>query len=458
MAIREVGRAGEGADWTPQDLRQVLSLGLFRAQHDTQLLNETIRRLSVQDMTKVLVAHKVAAHAGVVLRSMDGALDESTKSNQLLVELESIAKTEEHRLNQIRMIKDLVIEAADQLDIRVLLMKGIAVLDWYPESAKRRVGDLDLWLPSHPDAWRLAAALRDLGCKYSDDELPWIKLSTSLGTSYGQIPLYYTDGATYIDIHAGPYSVRHCGQFELTRSGSLPNGSPLSDEDNLCAVVANAAGDWFVDVKTINDIVVATDREVDFDYVCASLDSANLLPFLSNIFRHAYFLCDEPARDSINRLRKHLPSAVRRERLPPLANPSRHAAKRRRRLVVAEHAYRVGRRRSGMHGVRLAVSAYLAYGRPSRVRYERRLGIRRLHRRRLPLLNEWTCVRLKDFPLEEERLAALRLKSKIFQLASGPSLLTTPTSDYIVLDNGDIFLPTVKFVVNHSQIAAATNA
>ncbi|NKE60683.1 hypothetical protein FXN61_29395 [Lentzea sp. PSKA42] len=97
-----------------------------------------------------------------------------------------------------------------------------------------------------------------------------------------------TRDAISVDVHAGPYSVRHCGRMPLHALTCADGRKSEADEfpaidvtDNLTCVLSNAAGDCFVDAKSINDIYLALAMDVDVRRLHATLDEAALLPFFA---------------------------------------------------------------------------------------------------------------------------------------------------------------------------------
>jgi hypothetical protein len=261
-----------------------------------------------------------------------------------------------------------------------------------------------------------------------------------------------------VDLHAGPYSVRHCGLMPLRHGPSDPRGAAIALEDDVCAVVANAAGDCFVTAKTVNDLVLALDRDIDVPRVHRTLDAAALLPFLATCLDVVAAVSD---LGELRRRWTDLRPEVAAEPAPPLAQPDRQL----RTEVTVRHARAVATRmfptdRTVVSGIEAGARA--AYGRehPLRLATPRRPGD-------LPELNNWTCVRLVPTSLARERFGAVP-DGTDGPGAAGPGLdagVAVSLSETIGVERtpagtliraaDDRFLPTVDFALNPDLVRLA---
>ncbi|NRQ37365.1 hypothetical protein HII36_36845 [Nonomuraea sp. NN258] len=339
----------------------------------------------MDEIAWLLLRHKVTH---IALARIRQAVAEDGQDAPRLRELDrEITRLTSRREEQFGTAGDVLaaLRAAEP-ELPVQLMKGLAARKWYPAGLRRDVGDADLWVAEIDHGWRLAAALRGLGYTYESAELPWIK-GDPHGRLFGQIRMLGPDGGSVsVDLHIGPYSVRYCGMLGFHRSGDLPPWSELVWEDNLCAVIVNAAGDCFIDAKTVNDLVVSLDQPLDFSYVAERIAEAELSGFLAALLDVVAAECSLGDEQSA-RLR-----ALRGEQAAEPLGLAWAPEAAKRVDLVAEHADRAALRLTGDREQAAAISAAAraAYsaGKPYRLVRDRP------GRGRLPELNPWTCVRL----------------------------------------------------------------
>lgn len=349
--------------------------------------------------------------------------------------------------------------AARELGIDVFGIKGLAAREHYADQAVREIGDWDVYVRSEQSAWALAGWLRNHDFDYDEQELPWFKRELESGRLYGQVRLGRTvhDVKVFIDIHYGGYSVRHCGLLEVRVSPMEPGWHMLDQPQNLVMGVANAAGDQFITVKDINDLMLALDDpSLDWEAVRSGIASVGLQGFFNAMLSR------------VREIGELSPEATRRaeavafegdsEPLPPIWAPDG----RQRERVTVRHAYAQGRRHSLSQGVVAGVTAAKYYGADLSLQV-----VRRRRRATLPKARPWTCVRLVPTPL------ATRLSG------SGPAPSSLADSSAVVLDKtnvsasgavrcvqtpagdlveaaGELFLPTVYY--NISETLARTAA
>jgi hypothetical protein len=332
-------------------------------------------------------------------------------------------------------------------DVVMAGMKGVAAVRWYSSPRQRDVSDVDIWVPDAEHATRLQRRLSaELGYLICPDELPWFKLGPR--GAYGVMMLHpSTENGVHIDVHFGDYSVAHCASFPV-RPGLDGDGlAMLATEDNICCGIANAAGDHFVDLKSLNDLALSLRRDdVDWARVRATLHGVGLLGFLGVMidWMPDIFEIDDVAREGIQALGR-LP----RQDGPPSVAP---VARKRCRATV-RHALGIGRRVSMPHAVRLAWTAYRYYRRPLTLRVTGGPWLRPF--RVQP--TQWTCTRLiPQSTVEQWNPGPVpRSWQRTAMVAEGIELVRTRHGDLIRL-GGEVYLPTVYYRVRprHAAMAA----
>jgi Uncharacterised nucleotidyltransferase len=425
----------------------VLSLGLLRPAADPAAdpaaAVAALGALGPAAAARLLVRHKVgglarAAAAGLVA---DAAVAGADAANLRALDHE-IGTLREPFERGVGTAGELLGALRDRLPAApVRLMKGLAAREWYPGDRRRDVGDADLWVPDAGTGWQVAGALRELGYDYETAELPWLKRDLD-GTLFGQVKMLDPAGRSIaVDIHIGPYSVRYCGLVRFARSAAGEPWTPLSREDNLCAVVGNAAGDCFIDAKTVNDILACLAGPVDLAYVARTLEAAGLAPFLAAVVEVATSACTLTGaeRSALATLR----GCASPEPLGLAAEPDPRLRVRLVQAHTADAAWRL----TGDPELadRIAAQARAAYEAAKRYR------LVRVDRDRsfLPELNPWTCLRLAPQRVLRELFGQdMSLRFPVTArapLAAGLELLTGPTGE-LVRFGGDVFVPTLDYV------------
>ncbi|HEY7484457.1 MAG TPA: nucleotidyltransferase family protein [Streptosporangiaceae bacterium] len=376
---------------------------------------------------------------------------------------ESIAAARK-RTVAITAVLGVLADVGASVGVSVAGMKGVAARMWYPDPELRDVTDVDAWVADAEESVQVQQRLRaGYGYRFASFELPWFKKDDS-SRLYGVLMLEPTrDDLTYVDVHFGAYSVRHCASFVPSRPRHV-QGSPiplLEDEDNLCCTVANAAGDHFVDMKTLNDLYLCLAKP-DFDWarVRRTLGSVGLLGSLDVMLGRLteLYAIDESVRAGLDAV--YVAGALPREPAPHLEKK----VWRRRTAVTVRHAYGIGRRASLPSAVKMAASAYRYYRRPLRPALA---GAGRGGRPFRLEVNPWTCVRLLPTDmvgrlLEEDGAgnAAEEVTGKAaetvpaYDLAPGITVIPTAAGDLVTL-SGEPFLPTVMYRIEPGHARAA---
>lgn len=423
----------------PSPLAGALSLGaIFPVLPPERGLEMMADDLDVAAAT--LTRHKVLQLAAVRLGTLGeaGAL--------LLTRIEPAAAAARHRAQAAQEIVRLLPGVAGA-DVILAGMKGVAAVHWYSGPGQRDVTDVDVWVPDAEHAARLNRRLSaELGYQIFPDELPWFKLGPR--GAYGVMMLIPpTPEGVAIDVHFGDYSVGHCASFPV-RPGPDGDGlAMLSVEDNICCGIANAAGDHFIDLKSLNDLaLLLRSGDVDWARVRATLNEVALLGFLGAMIDRmsGIFEIDDVARKAIQTLgrlpRQHGP--------PPAATAARN-----RCWATIRHALRIGRRVSVPRAARLAWTAYRYYRRPLTLRVSGGPVFRPFRVRP----TQWTCTRLVPQSTVAEwnpgPVPPPRQSTGI--LAEGIELVRTRRGDVIRL-GGEVYLPTVYYRIHprHAAMAA----
>lgn len=341
--------------------------------------------------------------------------------------------------------------AAD-LGLEVFAFKGLGARVTYPDPAIRDLNDLDLFVRTRSDASRLGNYLHnDLGYSYNEKELPWIKYDPDSGLIYGQFNLVAPEGSgnLNIDIHFGDYSVRHCGRLGLASALSQngPGLHVMAPEENLACSINNAAGDYFITAKDINDLIMALSLpSFDTARFARLIAGARLGPFFGYmvaLLRGVSVLTSGQEA----RLRQLPASGRTLEPRPPLGEPDW----RRRCLGTTVHAFAVSTTLGLPRALRVAANGYAYYRRPLSLRPHPAMGDKEL------AFNPWTCIRL--VPLDLARTitgsSAARARDgspaavtgrRAFDADPGIELVQTRAGAFLVVE-GEAFLPTVSYRV-----------
>lgn len=155
---------------------------------------------------------------------------------------------------------------AAEMGLAVAGIKGLATRGLYADSSTRDVGDLDVMVSDVDEAWRLAGWLRTRGYDWYAEELPWLKRDAATGRVYGQVAVrkYVGPVPLRVDVHFAGYSVRHCRLAPCTVSGAgLHLWEPA---ENLPLLLGNAAGDYVIRLKDINDVTLMLEAEPRLDW------------------------------------------------------------------------------------------------------------------------------------------------------------------------------------------------
>ncbi|GGS49128.1 hypothetical protein GCM10010221_55230 [Streptomyces parvus] len=436
---------------------RLLSFGILQPRHGTPELLDALRQVGSREAADLLFRHKISSMSRATAESL--ALTAAPEDRELFTEfaerLAERASVMASRWSSSAEVGRLVTRFAEEEGVSWWTMKGFSFRPLYPEGCRRDVGDLDVLVTTMDDAWKLARRLREDSYIYLDIELPWFKRDVTTGELYGQIRLTTPNrDRLSIDIHAGPYSVRHCAVMPLRRTweGHGTPGGPLAFEDDVCAVVANAAGDCFVTAKMVNDLLLCLERDLDIAYVHATLDHAGLLPFLATCLGRVRDWCEVTPAQSEQIAR--LTPALSPEPVPPVTGADGDV----RCEVTVAHARGIAGRLFPQDAGRVesvAASALDAYGTDHPLRLVREDEVQ-------PLvwddLNNWTCVRLVPQELAVARLVGGEPKPQA-RVEPGRALSEQVTvvgtgSGTLVHAIGDTFVPTVDFALPDTLVAA----
>jgi Uncharacterised nucleotidyltransferase len=436
------------------DLLAVLSLGSLAPAMDGAQADVRIAAVPPAQTATWLVRHKVV---GRCAQRLPSALREALEPH--------VARRE--KLNRyLEQQIDVVRHAAEEADVRCFLIKGMAARPLYERPEDRDTGDIDVWVPTADEACALAAPLMEAGFDIDPQELPWLK-ATLDGRLYGQMLLRAqvdADMSISVDIHFGGYSVRHCGLLSLDPKGAGPGLHRLDPEQNLPILVANAAGDFFIPLKDLNDLYLYLDpdiADVDWSRVRQQLSSVGLEAFFDAMLDRVarWYSLDEHRRRQVANLR----FGSRHEPPPSPFEPQWY----RRWGVTTVHAARLGLRQSVRAGWRNATTAARYYVRHLRLDLDRsRWTYHRTPRLRRDL-NPWTCIRLVPAAIATGLLPDSRQAGRgeqrhartadPYQVLPGTTcvrVLELADGDLVAM-NGRMYVPTVWYRLPESLVRSA---
>jgi hypothetical protein len=275
-----------------------------------------------------------------------------------------------------------------ELEIPVWLIKGSASRSLYADPESREMGDVDIMVRSASEAFQLAGRLVATGYGFASGELPWMKV-TAGSVPFGGLNLRHRSPESWpnIDIHYGGYPVMH-GAVLPPPNGNSPGVTLPDAAENLAYLVANAANDYAITAKDLNDITLAlSDETTDWQRLLGRLQASDIDSFFGVLLDRINLVSRLPPQGH-TRL-----GVLRRQcrRLPvwPATELSWKDHWRRRWLAHVEHAFRHARRRSLVHALRVAWSAARFHWTP--VGTEVVAGKRRA-RPRLRKMNQWTVT------------------------------------------------------------------
>jgi hypothetical protein len=430
----------------------VLSLGCLRPRAEPAAALAGLRGWDPEEATRIFIRHKIRQ---AVLPQLEAQPELAEHAAALRVHTERTREVIARRGEAEALIDS----HARALGAPVERIKGLALIDLYPEGTFRDINDLDIYVRDVEVAWRLAEALLADGYVYRRDELPWIKGREHGQRLYGQIQVQRQMSLTLssIDIHFGCYSVRHASHLDIP-VGAEPGLGSVDQTVNTPLLIANTAGDHFVTVKDVNDIVLLlADETIDWDEVQRQLHAAGLGGFFNVVLDKVDELCDlrEGERQKLGSLRMSAPAEA--------APPWESAEWGQRWRATTVHALRAGLRRSPVEGLRLAAGAARYYRRPLKLHSGRVLRPPRLDRERLRSDRCWRLVPA-DMAVELAPASAGGGASgggassdpppATAEFAGPLRRVRTADGDLIVRD-GEVFVPTVMYSVPPALVARA---
>jgi hypothetical protein len=362
----------------------------------------------------------------------------------------------------IESARPMVQAIAAEHTIPLAWIKGVPMKALYEVAKFRDLGDLDVLTNTIDNAWTLASHLRERGFGWSNNELPWIKRDVSTGELYGQFAVWkWINGlglAVRVDIHFGGYSVRHCAHMDVP----VPPGvTSLDVLRNVPLIVANAAGDFAIRLKDLNDLAVMLLKFPRLDQwrdVLEILGSVDLYGFWNRmlIALETNVELDKAAQELAHLL--YRPNVEEEHALVGRANLAERA------LATVAHARRVG---GQVFGDRYAASAYQYYVTPA----ERTFSIRCKHESIASLIDTLandTCVQLMSAALIRERFPSADAWQEGSQMdtsaqhaanVDGSSLLRTWSDGQhtYIHDRRDIYACTIAGDLCLTQLSSAEN-
>ncbi|MFL6129581.1 MAG: nucleotidyltransferase family protein [Mycobacteriales bacterium] len=331
-----------------------------------------------------------------------------------------------------------------QLGLAVAGIKGLATRGLYRDGSIRDVGDLDVLVDDVDEAWRLAGWLRSRGYDWYPEELPWLKRDAATGLVYGQVAVrrYVGPVPLRVDVHFAGYSVRHCRLAPCPLSGTgLHLWEPA---ENLPLLLGNAAGDYVIRLKDINDITLMLEAEprLAWEPALGRVRAVGLDRFWNAVL-------DQVLRTSeLSGRARALAGELRFPGVRPERVPLGEKDWSRRCRATAVDAFRSG---SGpVRKVRRACGAWRYYRRPLQLRVTDRCRHGRADAGLLEHLRNDVCVRLVPTRMVRERsgtAAAVRLEPGSGSLVPGTRTLRQRVLDghSYALIGGETFATTVFY-------------
>jgi hypothetical protein len=358
-----------------------------------------------------------------------------TRAESLHDGLRSQVSSMKQRLSVLERARLLCRQWAAEQEVRLGEIKGLAVSAMY-ESASRDMNDIDVMVRTVDEAWSLTAYLRRAGYGYYPYELPWLKRWQG-DWLYGQVTMSAVDSGeeVRIDIHFGGYCVRHCGLLVPSVSGSAGGATPNTADALI--LLANNAHDACVRQKDLNDFYLLTLKSgpsVDWHEFRTHAEQTGIGPYWRSLRRAL-----EESMDLTGEQRSALAASADIEGKDEGTLPFGRYEWKHRRAIIVRHSYLLGRPNS-IASWRNAITAFLQYRRPRRVRAVRIFGsaggcVRKLSPGR--------CVRLvPQHGTETESGGDLTAQRPI----PGTTLLRVRRirlRTYVESDFGDRFSPTV---------------
>lgn len=332
-------------------------------------------------------------------------------------------------------------------------IKGYSTVGLYARPEHRDIGDIDLLVDDVDDAWNLAGRLREQGYDWCEYELPWLKRDGRSGQIYGQVQVWKHVGEipVRVDVHFGGYSIRHCrlAPHRLGQKGL----HTLDAMSNLPFLLGNAAGDFLIKLKDVNDIVLMLEADPKLDWR-QSMDEIRAHGLAA--FWNA--LLDEVTRTShLSARAQAVAEELRVDGVKPERVPFGRPEWRARCRATVADSYRAGRRERGFAaGVSLAWSAYRYYRRPLKLAVQARCAHGRKDLSLVDRMRNDVCVRLVPTRLIRERSAGSPRDTPAAaaqHAVPGTDALRVETADghAFVRAAGEAFVPTVYYNLCEAQ-------
>lgn len=427
----------------------VRSISVVRPKVDVTKAVSQLEQLKTDNLITALIAEKVCHRVLELLRKYKSDTAEQLLANPVFYghvrRREMVTKHCDRLANELN-------EMGESLNIPIWAIKGLSTRKWYANPRLRDMGDIDVMVSSVDDAVLLTKILHQRGYIFERRELPWLKQDSVTGTLYGQFNLKFSElyGAPNIDIHFGGYSICHCGLHRIKHEDATAGLSYFSRQDNLPLIVGNAAGDYKISTKDLNDIFYCLSEEnFNWDLALRDLSVLELASFfglmLSDI-RDSFCLSiaqEKQLEAILNRTKQEWPK------------PGTHLHWERRWLATVKHARKLGAKHSLGRSITTAVAAGRYYWKPLNLKI--RQHKKNVSAAKVPALNPWTCLRLipvellprlleqnDDSPLRQSFLA---LSGETKLLSKKVLIVQTSFGDIIRTEIGD-FLPTIYYDVS----------
>lgn len=418
----------------------VRSASILSPLNSSRDLANQMERVPIRDLAEAAIVEKVSSRMLKFLDSHKSDLAKELMKDPIFAEHITRIKTV---ADKTPMLVHMLEETGCKLGIPILAIKGLSVKEYYADPQLRDMNDIDIMVWRVDDALQLMPILHDLGYMFECRELPWLKRDLATGNVYGQFNLKFSqiDTLPSIDIHFGGYSVRHCGLCRLKKAQPKPGLSYLSLQENLPYLVGNAAGDYRITTKDLNDISLSLNiHSKGWRQAIAELDIVGLLPFFN------LMLYNLKQFSNLSNLQSLRIEGILKRSNPEWPQPSSFLSWQRRWLATSKHAFRLGLRHSYRQAIISAFSAMRYYWKPlQKVVVKRRQD----SVTRMPELNSLTCIRLVPVELlgrilsdsddEPIGISCVKVTGPTRQISSRMSIIQSSYGDVVRSPIGDFF-------------------
>lgn len=170
-------------------------------------------------------------------------------------------KTEKVYTKHLSILKKLSVTS------KVMLIKGMAISQYYPKSYIRNQGDIDILVSSTSDIWNALELLKD---DYYYEKLKLHFLHNDKFTATIDL-LPYNSTNPYIDIHLTPYYMWGAVAYydDIWNNTKLNNNFYYPNAENLILMLcAHISNQWMYRMRDINDLYcIIKNNTIDWEFI-----------------------------------------------------------------------------------------------------------------------------------------------------------------------------------------------